>query len=208
VKRWWPAIRASLIALAIALGLADGCPTPEPRARKQMSPSIAHLFDDVDKARARFLHPFWKLDFTKFNELVKAHQRWNLFAGASKDRYRMWIEARTGGKGEWELLYRVYDDDHDFLADQLAYRRMRGAWAPRGSRGPRGAYPAFASWVAREVFAKWPEYTEVRIQMEKVKIGARGGATWTGEFTYPMVRTRASVDAEQATAPVDEGGGD
>jgi hypothetical protein len=195
VKRWWPSVRAALIAVAIVLGLADGFPSPEPRVNKQMDPTWLSVVNAVDAVRKQILKPF-----KPFSVLVRAHQKWNLFAGASKDRYRMWIEARTGPDAPWDVLYRVYDDEHDFLADQMAYRRMRGAWAPRGSRGPRGAYPAFACWVAREVFARWPDYVEVRIQMERVKVGPRGGATWTGEFTYPIARTRAQVLAEETKA--------
>jgi hypothetical protein len=207
VKRWWPSVRAALVAFAIVIGLVDGCPTPDGRQRKYMGASSRAFVDDVDHTRKEILD-LWP--FQKFSELVRAHQKWNLFAGASKDRYRMWIEARSGAGAEWDVLYRVYDDDHDFLADQMAYRRMRGAWAPRGSRGPRGAYPSFATWVARQVFARWPDYDEVRIQMEKVKVGPRGGATWTGVFTYPITRTRASVLGDQAAAekPDAEAGGD
>jgi hypothetical protein len=199
VSRWWPPIRAALVALALVLGLADGCPTPEARARKHMSKGAVSFFDGVDKWRGKVLKPF-----KPFSELVRAHQKWNLFAGASKDRYRMWIEARTGPDGEWEILYRVYDDEHDWMADQFAYRRMRGAWAPRGSRGPRGAYSGFCSFVAREVFRD-PQYNEVRVSMEKVKIGDRGGATFTGELTYQQTRTRASVTAESAKPTPDDG---
>jgi hypothetical protein len=189
VKRAWPAVRAALITLAIFLGIVDGLPMPEPKAKKRMSPGTVAVLDDIAKVRSKILRPF-----RFFPKLVRAHQKWNLFAGASKDRYRMWIEARTGPDAAWQSLYKVFDDEHDFMADQMLYRRMRGAWAPRGSRGPRGAYSPFATFVAREVFARWPEYTEVRIAMEKVKVGPRGGATYTGELTYELRRTRKDVE--------------
>jgi hypothetical protein len=193
VKRGWPPIRAGLITLAIFLGLVDGLPLPDSRAKKRMSPGTVEVIDDIEKARAKILRPF-----RFFPKLVRAHQKWNLFAGASKSRYRMWIEARTGPDAPWQPLYKVFDDEHDFMADQMLYRRMRGAWAPRGSRGPRGAYSSFATFVAREIFARWPEYTEVRVAMEKVTVGPRGGATYTGELTYEQRRTRDDVARKEA----------
>jgi hypothetical protein len=43
----------------------------------------------------------------------------------------MWIEARRQGQADWQILYRVHDDEHTFMASQLFYRRLRGCWDPR-----------------------------------------------------------------------------
>lgn len=182
MTRWWPPIRAALIALAIALGLLDGCP---------------RRYVDTSRARHAILD---RAPFRWFGEFTHAGQEWRLFAGANKARYRLWIEARASASVPWDVLYREFDAAHALLADQMLYRRMRGAWAPRGSRGPRGAYPAFASAVARVVFAQWPAYQEVRVRMEPVAVGERGGDTFSGGVVYAVTRTRAQIDAELAHA--------
>jgi hypothetical protein len=169
MARAWPHVRAALVLLSIILGLVDGWPQPK-------TPPVRFLGDPL-----------------------QLRQRWKLFPVADRDRYRMRIEARGAGaghgagNGEWELLYRPHDDAHAFMADALEYRRLRGAWNP-GSYGPRGSYAAFATWMARQVFAARPDVTEVRVRMERVHIEDRGrGATPTGQFAFELVHTRGEA---------------
>ena len=190
MKPWWPQIRAGLVALAIAVGLLDGCPMPSGSEEKRylkeyLGPQPAAAVDAADRVRVRLLQPFRII-----GDLGNLRQRWILFSGAPRKRYRMWIDARTGPDEAWETLYRAQDDDHAFLDDQLSYRRIRGAWSPRGSGGPRGAYPSFATWIAREIFARDARYREVRVQMEQFEIAEGGGARGTGVFVYPLLRSR------------------
>ncbi len=190
--RWWPNVRATLIGLAIVVGLVDGCPVPTGKQRDQLSPDANAAIDDINAVRVAILKPLRPV-----RRLTNIQQKWNLFRGAGRVRHRMWIEARAGTGGEWEVLYRAMDDEHDFMADQLAYRRLRGAWNPRGSSGPRGAYPSFVTWIAAEVFEADERWTDVRVRMEKVQIGASGGNTPTGEFEYTMNRRRHAVEAKR-----------
>jgi hypothetical protein len=67
---------------------------------------------------------------------------------------------------------------------------MRGAWNPHSTRGPRGGYQSFVTWVGRRVLAAYPRYTEVRVQHERIRIGPRGGYTGTGEMSYPVMVRR------------------
>jgi hypothetical protein len=189
--RWWPNVRAALIGLAIMIGLVDGCPIPSAKQREQLSPGANAAIDDVNEVRTAILKPLRPV-----RRLTNIQQKWNLFRGAGRQRHRMWIEAREG-VGEWELLYRVHDDEHDFMADQLAYRRLRGAWNPRGTTGPRGAYPSFVTWIAGEIFDAEPRFTEARVRMEIVRIGPSGGNTPTGEFEFSVTRRRDAVERKR-----------
>src|SRR5690348_849695 len=113
--------------------------------------------DEMDYVRGQLLRPF-----EKAFAITRVHQRWKLFAGASRKRYRMRIEARTSATADWQLVYRVLDDDHAFMAGPIEYRRMRGAWNPHSTHGPRGGYGPFVQWVAQRVLESNPAFTEVR----------------------------------------------
>lgn len=185
----WAAIRAGLIALAIVVGLLDGLPIPaaheRPVMKRRLSPGMVDAVDEIDRVRKKLLEPFRPI-----GEALRVHQRWKLFAGASRKRWRMRIEARTGPTAEWQLVYRVLDDEHDFLAGPLEYRRMRGAWNPHSTLGPRGGYRPFATWVGQRVLDAYPAYTDVRIHHERILIGPRGGFRGTGEMLHPVIVNR------------------
>ncbi len=186
----WPAIRAGLIALAIVVGLLDGCPVPSPSERPVMearlAPELVAAIDTLDGVRQTLLRPFRAIGDT-----ARLRQRWKLFSGANRRRFRMQIEARTGPGAAWELLYRALDDEHAFLAGPIEYRRVRGAWNPHSRTGPRVGYPAFVRWVAGEVFERRPQYTEVRVRQQRIVIGRRGGYRGTGEIAHDLGVRRA-----------------
>lgn len=187
----WRQIRAGLIALAIVLGVLDGCPLPRTGterklARQRLGASLADTVAELEQTRDRLLRPL-----RPASDLLGLRQRWKLFAGAARARYRMAIETRLQGETTWRLRYRPHDDEHDFLAAQIAYRRVRGAWNPHSTYGARGGYPIFAGWVADELFARDPFIFEVRVQMERILIGPRGDYRVTGELAYPIVLRRA-----------------
>jgi hypothetical protein len=185
VTVWWPRARALLIGLAMVIGLVDGCPTPSGNQRKQLDPDTRARLDRIDELRHDVLRPVRKV-----RELTSITQKWNVFRGASAEKLRMRIEARAGA-GDWIVLYRAGDDAHTFMADELAYRRIRGVWNPR-STGPRAGYGAFVTWIAREVFQRRPELDTVRVVMERIHI-TPGGVRSTGETAHPMTRRRRQV---------------
>jgi hypothetical protein len=188
VRRAWPAIRSGLIALSMLIALVDGCPLPPLARVKEQAPGAAATVKALGDAQRVFLKPFRKI-----GHYFQWRQRWKLFPQAADSRYRMWIEARGGAGDAWTLVYRPHDDAHAFMASTLEYRRVRGAWNP-GSRGPRGGYSAFATWMAREIFLRAPAFHEVRVRMERVDILPRGGGyTPTGVFAHEQLRRRAAV---------------
>jgi hypothetical protein len=168
----WPAVRAALIALTLAVGLLEGCPIPD---RKHAPPWAHPLRDRAEDVRGTLLEPFaWvgkDLHFT---------QRWLLFRGASPKRFRLCVEAKTA-TGDWQLLHRAGDPEHAAYEDLLAYRRLRGQYSP-GAQGGRGQYHPFAAWMTLRVLDDYPEFAVARTRMERVLIGDDGYAP-TGEFS-------------------------
>ncbi|MBX3156526.1 MAG: hypothetical protein KF773_11040 [Deltaproteobacteria bacterium] len=165
----WPAARASLIALAIAFGLLDGCPLPEGAG-------------SAERARRWLLQP---VDGVKRD--LELTQRWTLFRKASTRRFRMVVDG-LDRRGAWQLLYRAGDDEHDAYGDMLAYRRMRGTYNPRGQL-ERGQYRRFARWMAQRVLADHPELVVARVRMERIEI-RDGTYTPTNEFTMEQREIR------------------
>jgi hypothetical protein len=167
----WPAARAALIALALAFGLIDGCPIPE----RRHAPAWAHdLADDAYAVRRTLRRPVaW------IGEELDVSQRWLLFRGVSRKRFRLYVEGKTA-TGDWQLLHRAGDPDHAAYADLLAYRRVRGTYA--ASPTARRQYRGFAIWMALRVLDDHPELAVARTRLEGVQIG-EGGYTPTGEFT-------------------------
>ncbi|HVV85239.1 MAG TPA: hypothetical protein VHE35_19390 [Kofleriaceae bacterium] len=193
----WRHLRAGLIALALALGLVDGCPLPRNGterkiADQRMGHELASAVARLERAREWILRPVQPA-----SELFGLRQRWKLFAGAARHRFRMSIEVRAAGQTSWRLVYRPHDDDHDFLDAAIAYRRVRGSWNPHSTYGARGGYPVFAGWIADEIFARDPTAAAVRVRMEKIEIGPHGGYVGTGEQAYPLEVTRDERNAER-----------
>ena len=169
----WPAARAALIALALALGLVDGCPIPERRHAPRWAHGIA---DRASEVRRTIRRPVaW------IGEGLDVSQRWALFRSAGRRRFRLYVEGRTA-TGDWQLLHRAGDPAHAAYEELLAYRRVRGTYSP-ASPSLRNQYRAFAAWMALRVLDDHPELAVGRTRLERVLIGEDGGYTPTGEFT-------------------------
>jgi len=180
----WPRVRAALIAVALVGAALDGLPIPAPERAAAFSPWVGRVAAWAEAQRARALAPFSRLS----GELVLV-QRWVLFAGASRDRYRLEVAGREAGRSEFELLYRADDPKHRLLASTIEYRRVRGAFNPRTREPPQG-YPAFASFVRERLFAQRPKLEEVRVRMEEIRILDRGGYMGTGRYAHEITSVR------------------
>jgi hypothetical protein len=180
--RRWPEVRAGLVTLAIAVGLADGCPLP---VSTQAPPALREPVRAVKQVRHAALTPFRPL-----GELLRLRQRWKLFPTAKREQVRMWIETRDAASGEWSLLYRPGDAGHDRMADRLEYRRLRAAWNP-GSRGARASYAPLVEWLAGELFAADPAIDRVRVRMEEIVLEPEEGRfTALHDFMHTKVKKR------------------
>ena len=180
IRRRWPEVRAGLIALAMLLGLVDGCPLPPaPFVRPWQAPIV----DVVRPVQQAILTPFrWIPRYLRFS------QRWALFQVAEHDGHRLEIQGRVRG-GPWQLLFRAGDPDHRAYADILEQERVRGAWDPTDRT--RYQYPAFARWLTSRILDDRPELQTVRLRFEKIDIDD-GTVRGTGAYLYPFGRERGT----------------
>jgi hypothetical protein len=184
----WPRVRAAIIAFALVLGAIDGLPLPKPERAALLPPVLARAVAWLAQAQATVLSPVVPL-----RDALVVSERWALFAGASRERFRLYVEGRSADSGEFRLLYRADDPRHHELADTIEYRRVRGAFNPR-TREPPAGYDAFASFVARRFCEKHPRLVEVRVRMEEIAILPRGaGYAGTGRFVHERTRARSEV---------------
>jgi hypothetical protein len=179
--------RAALIALVLTVGLVNGLPLPAPERAERLAPGLGGVVLGVARAQAFVLTPFQPLF-----EALRLSERWVLFAGASRDRFRLEVAARRAPNGPWKLLYRADDERHRFLAELIEYRRVRGAFNPRVQDPPAG-YAAFTALVARRLLSERPEFDEVRVRMERIRIADAGGYTPTHEYAHEIVLRRDEV---------------
>lgn len=174
----WPQVRAGLIALAIGLGLVDGCPLPRPGHVPDWQQGFVEPVREVQHA---VLSPIAPLA-----DQLRIGQRWALYQAPARERFRLWIEGREQG-GPWRVLFRAGDSEHQEDADLIDYTRPRGAWDPV-SFVPQ-QYPLFADWMLGRVLARHPELVLVRVQLERVTLGP-DGMTATGTFVETHARNR------------------
>jgi hypothetical protein len=183
-----PRPRAALIALALAVALVDGLPLPPAGRARAVSPALASVVAGLASAQGVLCAPFRPL----FDTLLVT-ERWVLFAGASRERFRLEIAARGAPDSKWQLLYRADDPRHRALADVIEYRRVRGAFNPRTQEPPAG-YDAFASFIAGRIFRERPDLCEVRVRMEQIRIRDDGaGYARRGRFVHERTRRRSDV---------------
>jgi hypothetical protein len=176
----WPQIRAGLIALAIVFGLIDGLPLPAPK----YTPAWEAGF--VDALRAVQHTVMWPV--ARLRPFLRIGQQWALYQAPGAHPWRMWIEARAR-TGKWVIVYRAGDPEHAEDADILDYGRIRGVWGLSDVLPQQ--FDAFADWVTARVLDRHPDYTGVRLRMEKMHVGS-DGARPLGEFAYIHARDRGA----------------
>jgi len=187
LSRWWPSARALLIAIAIAAGLIDGAPIPTPRVMTHLPPALQTVSLGLYAVQHFLLAPLQPIKWA-----FGINQRWALFSSTGPLRHRMWVEARRDGE-PWSLVYRPQDAEPTFLQDTLEYRRVRNVWNPN-RRGTKPTYPAFTSWIARQIFLERPDVDEAKVSMERVTILEHGeGFEPTGEFEQVIVHRRQEL---------------
>ena len=184
----WPRVRAALITLVIVVGLVAGVPLPPDEQLTRFPGWYARLVPGLRKAQELFLVPFRPI-----GESLVLVQRWNLFSGAKARRYRLSLEGREVASKRYVPLYRPHDPEHDVDGAVLEYRRVRGAWNPRGG-APQAGYAAFVSFEARRLLAQRPDLDAVRARFEAIEILPRGrGFRPTGRYSFELVRERKEV---------------
>jgi hypothetical protein len=170
----WPEVRAGLIALAIGIGLVQGCPLPPPKD----TPAWERGFvEPLRSVRHVVLTPVAWIEPT-----LRITQRFALFQGSETKRFRLEIDGQDAAF-VWHPLYRA-GSDSDAL---LEYRRVRGSWDPLDA--PPGAYQAFALWYGHRILAEQPTLGAVRVRFARIVLDL-GDVYDTGTYAFPIVTVR------------------
>lgn len=196
----WPTIRAALLLLVIALNVASALPAPmrispahfaRPDAREEVDgwlrvfealgwdvprPTLERAVTTVvngwvDARTAVIGRPTKEL-----RRWLGVRQNWALFARPDTWPSALVVEV-AGPQEPWVEVYRSLHPEHDLLASQLRYRRIRGLYDV-GDR-PGATYYNLASWIAARAFEAHPEATQVRVRL------VRSHTTRPGEPTDP-----------------------
>lgn len=186
----WPSLRALLITISLSVGLVAGLPVPLSERAARQHPELARFAAKVARAQGVALGPFRFI-----GEAFVLTQRWNLFSSADTVCDRLWVEELSDAPGAgYHLLYRAHDPEHDYARRLIEYRRVRGAWNPRGD-DLRASYTAFARWISWRILRERPESSAVRVRMEIIDVLPRGrGFEPTGRFVRELVHRREEFE--------------
>lgn len=97
--------------------------------------------------------------------LTGTGQGWGLFAYPDSYPDRLVVDG-LGADGQWRPLFRALEADHDFLAPQLSYRRVRGVYDGHTER-PRQPYENLVQWIAAQALHADPALSAVRVLFER-----------------------------------------
>jgi hypothetical protein len=188
MERAWPRVRAALLTFVIVVGLVAGLPFPADHELYRVPAWYARLVPSLRRTQELALTPFRPIA-----DALVLVQRWNLFSGAKTQRYWLSLEGREAATRHFVVLYRPHDLEHDTDASALEYRRVRGAWNPRGHEPPRG-YDAFVAFEARRLFTERADLDVVRARIENIELLPRGGGFRpSGRYVFELVRRRSQV---------------
>jgi hypothetical protein len=176
--RRWPQIRAGAIGLAIAFGMIDGCPLPEPND----TPAWERGFVEPIRSVQRIAE--WPVAWIK--PTLRVGQQWAVYQAPGANCYRLWIEGAEEGRA-WRILYRGADPDHTEDADVLESSRVWGAWEPTDALP--GQYKEIGNWILGRALARHPELRVTRMRLEKCAL-ALGGFEPLGDFVFTIARVR------------------
>ena len=166
----WPIVRAILIALTLTLGMIDSCMLPgSGPAKKQLFSPVQPIID-----------------------ATRIAQKWALFDGSSREQFRMHLEIQRAPNTSWEPVFIAGDDRYQAYAEQIHFRRVRGAWNPR-KRKPTGAYDKFSTWIMTKMLTDYPDAIAARVVMDRLRIGEYGGGFVVEEGLFPKVRKRSGA---------------
>lgn len=192
-----PALRAALLAVVVFVhGVAASPLPPSPTTAKALSNPIAVEELDgwvkvlgglgIQTTRPRLtelairssevtseLRDAVVKPFRPLLRITGTGQGWGLFTYPNTHPHRLVIEVERDG--EFQVVYRALDPEHDYLEPQLTFRRVRGVYDDNASK-VRPSYESFARWVARQAFEDWPDATRVRVKMIRTHVVTPGQA--------------------------------
>lgn len=122
-------------------------------------------------------------------DFVGMGQRWGLFLQSGRSAYRLQVEGRTAD-GRWTLLYQPHEVDRLGLESLLSFRRMRGLYNPGAKGEPRPQFEGFVDYLATRLFAEHRALLEIRVRMERLRLGTREEPTVTLDVAHESERSR------------------
>ncbi|MET0340656.1 MAG: hypothetical protein ABW252_06625 [Polyangiales bacterium] len=207
----WPVVRAALVTALVALWVLSALPSrplDEARlARPTNARTVRSLQDalfavGLDVRRADIEATLIALStpivaarnalvdpFAPALEFAQMGQRWGLFLQTGRTAYRVEIAARTEA-GPFEVVYRPHEVDALGLGSTFAFRRLRGLYNPGAKGAPRAQFEGFVDYAAGEVFHARPAAVEVRVRMERLRLGTRDEPSRAVDIAHESVRMR------------------
>ena len=191
--RPWAFVRAALVSFVLAVCILQALPGHPIRRQHLGAPAaqrtlraVASLLQSVGsdlqvaalerralavskwgaRTRRRLLAPFEPL----FHHM-KLDQSWGLFLSRSHRGSALEVEALTA-RG-WQTLYAANRVDRLGLGPRLGYRRLRGVYNTSSASDARAHYDGFTLWLARQLFAAHPDYREIRVSLQRMRVGTR-----------------------------------
>ncbi len=134
-----------------AVGLADD--------RQQFEDDLYALAKAWVGAHVAVLKPF-----QVYYRYFGAEQNWRMFVAPHTSPSVLRIYTRATTADDWDLLYDHTSTEATWHAHQLRHTRMRSALFRYSWPTYKGAYRAFAKWVAREVHAEDPNVRYVKLE--------------------------------------------
>ena len=193
----WPAVRAVLISVVLAVQIFDTVPLPRvtrsdlrwPVARAEVdrwtgigqslglditredTEALAlGVGDGAARLRKAVLGPTWP-----FRRITGTGQAWGLFSYPDPFAGRLIISGRADD-GEFVELYRAPSRGERWLVDVVEYRRIRGIYDDNGDRPrPGRTHRALTRWLGRRVLERHPEFDEVEFRLDLVEVHLPGG---------------------------------
>jgi len=119
--------------------------------------------------------------------LTGTGQGWGLFTYPDTRPRRLIMRGRTAN-GDWQLLYRTLDTEHDWNAELWRHRRLRAPTdtLSRKTR-PGGVYKNFVDYAAARAFEDFPELQAFQVSFE------RSHSTRPGRKSAPTTTVHVEV---------------
>ena len=189
LRQRWPQIRAAILAVVIAINLVVAVPWGPRITERSLAKPIAQ---DEIRNWLGFLHSLgvdmsqedfegWVIwasnaiadvdqtlqaPIKPIKRITGTGQAWALFATPDSRPASLEISGRQGDDGDFELLFRRHDPEHNLLGIYLSFRRVRGIYDGQSAK-PGRPYRNFNRWIARTIFEMRPDLDRVRVQFKR-----------------------------------------
>lgn len=199
MDRWWPQVRACLVAVHLVAITLSALPSPEGGLNRKnwaddtVQAEFSAWADRFGMEPKAFEDALWEFanaynrgykrlltPVKPYERLVGSEQSWKMFIAPHRFPTRLDIDGRAEN-GEWSVLYAESSPTAVWRKDLLRLERLRSAifrwgWPDYGTAWGKGC-----AALAALAFADFPELAEVRCRFWKAKSPSPAEAT-SGEL--------------------------